>query len=190
MFTVTLVLPLTSPSMIKWSAVEPGPPKKESRIARAVEGDATIKEIFADEARGVGDAERVANAAVLQRNGALVVEALKQLEGAVFGYLGVSGGEHRAALLVGEHVVAQAEIAGELGLEHAALLVGEGIVGICEHDETGNMATVVDGGRGTNDIDGQIAARRDIARIDDRRAGGTDGEDTGVTAVDAAGVDD
>ena len=91
---------------------------------------------------------------VLQRDETLVLEALQFHELAEFDHFRIGGGEHRAALLVAEQVRAVAEIAGQLGLEHAAILVDERIAIVGQVDEAGDMAPVDDGGRSAVDVDG------------------------------------
>jgi hypothetical protein len=120
------------------------------RLARVVEGYAAVEEIKAAVAvlahrRGnVRDAEHVTDATVLQRDQAFVHEALEIDEGARLDHLGIDGRKHGAALLVHEHVVPIAEIAGELGLEHAALLVDEGVAIFGEGDKASDAPRVVD----------------------------------------------
>jgi hypothetical protein len=84
---------------------------RELGLAGGVEGNAAVEEIdgavavLAHRRRRVGDAEHIADATVLQRDQALVVEALEIDEGARLDSLGIGGGKHGAALLVHEHVV-------------------------------------------------------------------------------------
>jgi hypothetical protein len=70
----------------------------------------------------------------------------------------IGGGQHRAALFGHEQIVAEAEIARQLRLEHAALLVDENVVRVGQIDEAGDAAGVVDLGTRPIDADGEVAA--------------------------------
>ena len=110
------VCPLTLPLIVNVSEIDPGPPRKVS-TASVEFPDAVKREIALTD--GIRDLEGIPSLAVLQRDQTLVLEALEIDEGDVLDLPSVCGGVHRAATLVGEDVVAAAEITGQPRLEGA-----------------------------------------------------------------------
>lgn len=134
----------------------------------------------------VGNLEHIAHLAVLERDQALVLEALELHEGTRLLHPGVRRGKHRAARLVAEPVRAPAEIAGQLRLEHAALLVEEivGLVG--QFDEARDPPGVVDLGAAAKHVDRTVRTRRNIAGVENLGAGRADRADVRKAARDRA----
>ena len=161
-----------------------GPAQKrvdgKRRARRSDEGEVSLSD-------RVGDLELIAHLPILHGDQPGILEPLEIDERAVLLGVRVGGGQHRAALLVAEQILApgarRVEIAGKLRLEHAALLIDEQIVGVELH-EAGDVAAIVDRGRAGIDADGEERVRGDLAAVDDGRAGRARGQNAGIAAGD------